>query len=97
MKNIILILMLVVLSGCAGNRVVQPLPPTDSSLKSAYRKTVEVIIVDVFLDDSRKPSKSKFSKDRKEFITVVESTATGERFEVFGNYGRQGDRFKISY
>lgn len=65
-------------------RTVQPLPP--SSLKSAYRKTVEVLLVSC-----------EQNSGRREPVSVVESTETGERFQVHGCYGKPGDRFKISY
>lgn len=73
------------ISGCAAT-TVRPLPP--SSLKSSYRKTVEVIMV-----GCEKVGR-KFNGAE---ISVVESTETGERFHVHGCLGRSGDRFKISY
>lgn len=83
MKKMIFALVVVVcVCGCV--RTVQPLPP--SSLKSAYRKTEEVLLV----------SCAK-SNGHREPISIVESTETGERFQVHGCYGQPGDRFKISY
>ena len=85
MRAIILLLVTVTtLAGCA--RTIQPLPPTSNALKSSYRKTVEVILVSC--EKSRRYS---------EYISIVESSETGERFEVHGCYGKPGDRFKVSY
>ncbi len=72
-------------SGCA-TTTVHPLAPT--SLKSSYRKTVEVILVSCEKDHR---------SFKAEVISTVESTDTGERFRLHGCYGKSGDRFKISY
>lgn len=79
---ILAIVIVVGMCGCV--RTVQPLPP--SSLKSAYQKTVEVLLV----------SCTK-SNGYRESISIVESIETGERFQVHGCYGKPGDRFKVSY
>lgn len=73
--------------------VLQPLPPQpEYAHKSNYRKTIEVLIVGCGKDGA-----TPLGKDRRGMITIVESTATGERFNIHGCMGREGDRFKIAY
>lgn len=83
MKLLILIITTVSLAGCV--KTIQPMPPT--SLTSSYRKTVEVLLV----------SCDKPRRSGGEYISIVETTDTGERFQLHGCYGKTGDRFKISY
>lgn len=90
MKRLILILA-VTLAGCAP-RVITPLPP-ENAHNSSYRKTIEVIAVSCRKINNR----NKSTMTTHEYSTIVESTATGERFEVWGCYGDKGDRFKVSY
>lgn len=107
MVRIVLITLLsCLLTACsAQQRTVIPLPPaSEKSVKSNYRKTQEVLLVacqyrDVYVQlDGRTgySHTSKTVKDKQE-ISIVETTDTGERFEVHGCYGKVGDRFKISY
>jgi len=98
--NKLLLLACLLVTGCSTARPVttlQALPPQpieEKSHKSTYRKTIEILVVGCGPDGSVQ----QFSKKRKPGqITVVESTATGERFYVHGCMGREGDRFKIAY
>lgn len=108
MKRLILIGMVsVLLSACASTqpRIVSPVPPaTEKAMKSNYRKTQEVMLVacqqrDIYvrLNNSTGYNHSVRTVKDKEEISIVETTDTGERFEVHGCYGQVGDRFKISY
>jgi hypothetical protein len=93
MKTLLALLVVsLFVSGCA-TRVVTPLPPTNSDFKSSYRKTVEVLVIEC--QSVKQPHyRAHRGQDSK---TIVESTSTGERFEVWGCYGSRGDRFRISY
>ena len=89
MKAIIIILGFII-SGCA--TTVKPLPPAHNSI---YRKTIEVIAISCQKDlsTSHKRSSHRYGGE----ISIVESTETGERFQVHGCLGKAGERFKISY
>lgn len=111
-KHLLLVVMFsVLMSGCAGKAVVTPLPPTQTdvnALKSDYRKTVEVVQIQCFekptgnfvhTGNSRKANNTNSRNyiPETETISVVETTKTGERFEMYGCFGKPGDRFRISY
>ena len=107
MKKLILCFIVMLLSACStANHIITPLPPNDALIKSGYRKTKEVIMIDCQQRDryiriytgttDGYGYNLKTVKD-KESVSIVETTDTGERFEVYGCFGRIGDRFKISY
>jgi hypothetical protein len=89
MKRLILILA-VVLSGCA-TKTMTPIAPSDFT---SYRKNVEVLVIGCQKDESARATRSSHKAG---VITLVESTTTGERFNVHGCMGRAGDRIKIAY
>jgi PBP1b-binding outer membrane lipoprotein LpoB len=82
-----------------------------NALKSDYRKTVEVLLIGcseketgsyvnvqptvrkAFNPNASTPIFQKVT----ETISVVETTKTGERFEMYGCWGKPGDRFRITY
>lgn len=87
MKKIILFCILcVVLSGCM--RVVRPMPPTD--LPTVYRQSLNVILIQC---------QKTYVEHRHRYddVSIVEAVDTGERFQIYGCYGKSGDRFKITY
>jgi hypothetical protein len=84
----------VLLTSCS-SAPVTPVAPTAYSYNSAYRKTVEVLVIGCQSDMSTRSKYSTLTK--KGDTTVVESVATGERFYVNGCLGKPGDRFKVSY
>jgi uncharacterized lipoprotein YajG len=105
--KILLLISVLLLSGCATTKTVQPLPPVQenvNAMKSSYRKTVEVLLIScleketgtyVIQGDHRKANQRLTPVTEQ--ISIVETTNTGERFEMFGCYGKPGDKFRISY
>ena len=101
-KVLISVALSLILSGCASTKPVRPLAP-ENALKSQYRKVQEVILVSC---DSTVSGTSyqqvNAGKARKltntlDTQSVVEATDTGERFVMYGCFGKVGDRFKIAY
>ena len=91
--------------------VLPPTQENVNALKSDYRRTVEVLLIScseketgsyinvqptvrkAFNPNARTPIYQKVT----ETISVVETTKTGERFEMYGCWGKPGDRFRITY
>ena len=102
MKRLILVVAVTMLAGCAGTKHVEPLVPANA-LKSQYRKVQEVILVscDSIVSGTSyqqvNAGKAKKLMNTLDTQSVVETTDTGERFVMFGCYGKVGDRFKIAY
>jgi len=91
-RKIIITILLFVLTGCASTKpaptMVNPTIP-ENTHNSSYRKVIEILVVSNCI--------RRTIGDSINYITVVESSSTGERFEMNGCYGKKGERFKIGY
>jgi hypothetical protein len=108
-KLILLVLASSLLFGCAGaTRVVTPLAPSNDTHNSEYRKTVEVLLIHcierptgrfIYVGNPRNAysTNPKNHIPETETISVIETTKTGERFEMSGCFGKPNDRFRITY
>ncbi|MBV5341427.1 MAG: hypothetical protein J0665_18045 [Deltaproteobacteria bacterium] len=104
-KLLVLVALTLAVSGCASTKAVIPVQPLapENALKSQYRKVQEVILVScdstVSGTSYQQVNAGKAHKLTNTLDTqsVVEATDTGERFVMYGCYGKVGDRFKIAY
>ena len=86
----ILLIMCLLLSGCAS--YVRPLAPAPEhgSIRTIFRNTAEVIVVMPCQRNDR-------TIEYNEYTTWVQDVYTGERFSVRGCVGKVNDRFRLSY